>query len=164
MDCGEGTQRQLKIAGIKPAKITKLLISHWHGDQILGIPGLMQTMGASEYSKELQIFGPKGSKKYLTNFFNSFASTGTIDYSITEIKKPGKFFENKDFILEATELNHGIPTLGFSFIEKDKRKIKLNYTKKLGIQPGFKRSSSLLTMSKASRTVNPVVLYNSSGV
>ncbi len=135
-DCGEGTQRQLKIAGIKPAKITKLLISHWHGDHILGIPGLMQTMGASEYSKKLEIFGPEGSKKYLENMLKSFSSKDSIDYSIKEIKKPGKIFENKDFIIEATELSHGIPTLGFSFIEKDRRRIRVGYVEKLGIPEG----------------------------
>lgn len=136
MDCGEGIQRQLRIAGIKASKITKLLISHWHGDHILGIPGLMQTMGASEYSGKLEIFGPVGSKLYLENMFKSFSSTGTIDYSVKEITKPGKFFECEDFLLEAAELEHGIPTLGFSFVEKDRRKIKLVVTKKLGIPEG----------------------------
>ena len=41
IDCGEGTQRQMRIAGIKPTKITKILISHFHGDHVLGIPGLI---------------------------------------------------------------------------------------------------------------------------
>ena len=44
VDCGENTQRQMKIAGIKHTAITKILISHFHGDHILGIPGLLQTM------------------------------------------------------------------------------------------------------------------------
>ncbi|HJO01770.1 MAG TPA: MBL fold metallo-hydrolase, partial [Candidatus Woesearchaeota archaeon] len=53
IDCGEGTQRQLKVAGIKLTKITKILISHWHGDHVLGIPGLIQSMSASGYEKTL---------------------------------------------------------------------------------------------------------------
>ena len=48
-DCGEGTQRQIKSIGLKPSKITKLIISHWHGDHTLGIPGLINTMGNSDY-------------------------------------------------------------------------------------------------------------------
>ena len=63
IDCGEGTQRQMRTAGIKPTKITKILISHWHGDHVFGLPGLIQTLGASEYSGVLEIYGPKGSKK-----------------------------------------------------------------------------------------------------
>ncbi|PIN72584.1 ribonuclease Z, partial [Candidatus Woesearchaeota archaeon CG10_big_fil_rev_8_21_14_0_10_45_5] len=62
-DCGEGTQRQLKIAGINPNRITKILISHWHGDHTLGIPGLLQTLAANKYDKTLKIYGPKGTKK-----------------------------------------------------------------------------------------------------
>ena len=66
IDCGEGTQRQLRIKKIKPSKITKLLITHWHGDHVLGIPGLIQNLGAHNYSKTLEIYGPKNSKKYLS--------------------------------------------------------------------------------------------------
>jgi ribonuclease Z len=51
VDCGEGTQRQFKIAGIPITKITKILISHWHGDHVLGLPGLIQTLAASEWSE-----------------------------------------------------------------------------------------------------------------
>jgi len=47
-DCGEGTQRQLKFVGIKPTQITKIVISHWDGDHVLGLPGLIQTLAMSE--------------------------------------------------------------------------------------------------------------------
>ena len=43
-DCGEGTQRQLRIANIPPTKITKILVSHWHGDHVFGLPGLILTL------------------------------------------------------------------------------------------------------------------------
>ena len=49
LDCGEGTQRQLKIADIRPSKITKIFISHWDGDHVLGLPGLLQTLSMSKY-------------------------------------------------------------------------------------------------------------------
>ncbi|MBU0757830.1 MAG: MBL fold metallo-hydrolase [Nanoarchaeota archaeon] len=52
VDCGEGTQRQLKLANIKPGKITKILISHWHGDHVLGLPGFFQTLNNSEFEKK----------------------------------------------------------------------------------------------------------------
>ena len=76
-DCGEGIQRQMRIAGVKPAKITRLCITHWHGDHVFGIPGLLSSMGADRTGQEeeqvLHIYGPKGSKVYLTNMFKSFA-------------------------------------------------------------------------------------------
>ncbi|MCH7902921.1 MBL fold metallo-hydrolase, partial [archaeon] len=69
IDCGEGTQRQLKIAGAKLTKITKILISHWHGDHVLGLPGLIQSMNAAGYDKKLEIYGPKGSKVFIKRLF-----------------------------------------------------------------------------------------------
>ena len=67
IDCAEGTQKQLRLAGISPTKVTKLLITHWHGDHVLGIPGLIQSLGASNYTKKLEIYGPQGSKNFFMN-------------------------------------------------------------------------------------------------
>ncbi|OIO41948.1 ribonuclease Z [Candidatus Pacearchaeota archaeon CG1_02_31_27] len=135
VDCGEGTQRQMKIAGIKPSKVTKVLISHWHGDHVLGIPGLVQTLAKNEYEKILEIYGPEGTKSRMENMFKAFSFEDQIETRIHEITKK-RFFEGKDFFLEALPLEHNITTLGFSFIEKDRRRIKINVVKKLGIPEG----------------------------
>ena len=52
-DCGEGTQRQMNLAGIKRTDISHIFISHWHGDHVFGLPGVISTLGASEYDKTL---------------------------------------------------------------------------------------------------------------
>ena len=135
VDCGEGTQRQLKIAGIKLMKITKILISHWHGDHVLGLPGLVQSMSSSGYTKTLNIYGPKGTKKLIEKMFEVFGFDQKFEIKVNEIKS-GKFFEDDEFILEAEQLEHNIETLGYRFEEKGKRKIDLSYTKKIGIPEG----------------------------
>ena len=135
IDCGEGTQRQMKIAGIKPSKVTKILISHWHGDHVLGIPGLIQTLAKNGYDKVLEIYGPEGTKERMKNMFNAFSFEDKIETKIHEITKK-RFFEGNDFFLEALPLEHGIATLGFSFIEKDKRRINVDAVRKLGIPDG----------------------------
>ncbi len=135
VDCGEGTQRQLKIAGIKPTKVTKILLSHWHGDHVLGVPGLIQTLGASEYNRTLEVYGPKGTKKHFKAMFEAFVFDRPFEIKVVEVEK-GVFFENKDFKLEAWPLKHGITTLGFAFIEKDRRRIDVKAVKKLGIPEG----------------------------
>ena len=131
-DCGENVQRQMRLTGIKPAKVTRLLISHWHGDHVFGIPGLMSSMGADQYAKKLYIYGPKGSKKYLTHLFKSFASNDIIPYEIKEVKS-GVFFENDEFQLVAEPLKHSAECVGFSFIEKDRLRIKVAKAEKLGL-------------------------------
>ncbi|KZX12022.1 ribonuclease Z [Methanobrevibacter filiformis] len=59
-DCGEGTQRQLAIAKISPMKINKIFISHLHGDHVLGLPGLIQSMDFRDRKIPLDIYGPPG--------------------------------------------------------------------------------------------------------
>ena len=135
MDCGEGTQRQMRIAGIKPAKITRLLITHWHGDHVFGIPGLMSSMGADKAETKLMIYGPIGTQKYLENVWKSFACKDIIEYEVKEVKK-GKIYENDDFLIEAQPLKHSTPCIGFSFIEKDRRRIDVLKAKKCGLMEG----------------------------
>ncbi len=133
IDCGEGTQRQLRIAKISPCKITKLLITHWHGDHILGIPGLIQNLGANQYSKTLQIYGPKGTKTYLKNILSGVVFENRIKYNVNEISS-GTFYKNNDISLSSLELKHTIPCLGYIFKENDKLKINLNYLKKFNLK------------------------------
>lgn len=134
-DCGEGTQRQLKICGFKPTKVSKILISHWHGDHVFGIPGLLQTIASSDPQRIVDIYGPKGTKKYMEFMFKGFAEKSNENFKVYEIGKK-RFYECEDYYLEAMELEHGLPCLGFSFVEKDRRKIEVNYVKKLGIPEG----------------------------
>ena len=132
IDCAEGTQRQLRLAGISPTKVTKVLITHWHGDHVLGIPGLMQTLGVSNYTKKLEIYGPKGSKNFFKNMMSGFAFKYRFECEVHEINE-GKFFENSEFYLESNRVKHSIDCLSYSLIEKDKLKINVNYTKKFGL-------------------------------
>jgi ribonuclease Z len=132
MDCGEGTQRQLKLAGLKPSKITRLLITHWHGDHVLGIPGLLSTMGATQKEQELHIYGPQGTKKYLRSMMNSFANKDLIPYIVHEVKS-GTIIDENDFSIETENLEHSTPCIGFTFREKDRRRLLPAKVKKLGL-------------------------------
>ena len=98
IDCGEGTQRQLKIAGIPLTKITKILISHWHGDHVLGLPGLLQSMTAMEYPRTLHIYGPKGTEQCLKQVLAAFKIEHTLPFVVHEVKQ-GKFVDTKDYYL-----------------------------------------------------------------
>ena len=128
-DCGEGIQRQLKHANISSTKITKIVISHWHGDHVLGIPGLMYSLAATEYKKTLEIYGPKGTKEFMRHLIKGFAFKGDLDYKIHEIKE-GYIFENDEFRIDAKELDHSTLCFGYSFIEKDRLNIDIDYLKK----------------------------------
>ncbi len=134
VDCGEGIQRQLKIAEIKPTKITKIFLTHWHGDHVLGLPGLLQTLNSSEYEKKLEIYGPIGTKKSFEYMFKAFSFKIDFEYKIKELSNNN--FSLKEIVVSSLLLEHKIPCLGFSFTEKDRRRIKPAIIKKLGIPDG----------------------------
>ena len=133
IDCGEGTQKQIRMAGIKPTKITKLLITHFNGDHILGIPGLMQSLVANNYEGVLEVYGPEKTAYYLKNLLKGFIAKGIVKIKVYELKDNKKFFENKDFTLSCKKVKHDIPCLAYSFKEKDTLKVNIEYTKKFGL-------------------------------
>ena len=137
MDCGEGTQRQMKIAGIKHVKINKILISHWHGDHMLGLPGLLQTLssGSNTYSGTLEIYGPPGISAQFEKLREALEFQLSFETKIIDAK-PGVIFSNEDFRIETAELDHAVLSHGYSIIESDVRRIKTGEVKKLGIPEG----------------------------
>lgn len=84
IDCGEGTQARLKDAGIKPFKISIILISHLHGDHVFGLPGLLSSFSHLQRKEELVVYGPVGIKGLLTEIFN---------YTQTKINYPLEIIE-----------------------------------------------------------------------
>ncbi|MAG50657.1 ribonuclease Z [archaeon] len=147
IDCGEGTQRQLRKAKINPLKLTKILITHWHGDHVLGLPGLFQTLAFNGYNKTLEIYGPKGTKKFINEVFKVFTSKKKIKTKVFEVQ--GKFLKTKDYQLTALQLDHKkAPTNGYSFEEKPKLRIDKNKLKKLKLSVKDRAKLSQLTIGK----------------
>ncbi|MFW5846762.1 MAG: ribonuclease Z [Nanoarchaeota archaeon] len=130
-DCGEGTQRQFRKMKINPCKITRICISHWHADHVLGLPGLLQTLGMSGYNKTLKIYIPKGTRKLLDLYLKMFIRKDwNFKFKVNEVSK-GKFVNEKEFFLEAGEMKHDTPTLGYSFVVKDKKRLDKKKLEKL---------------------------------
>ncbi len=130
IDCGEGTQRQFRYAELSPSKLTKILITHWHGDHILGLPGLFQTLAMSDYQKALQLYGPNNTS-YFIDAIKKFVNI-KIPLKIQNIES-GIFFDSKEFYLSALPMTHDTPTLAYSFVLKDKLRLDKMKIKKLKI-------------------------------
>jgi len=131
IDCGEGTQRQFRKAGINPCQLTRLLITHFHGDHVFGLPGIFQTLGLNNYQKTLYIYGPKGTKRFIEKIYEAFIHTKKINMKVEEVS--GTFLQTPDFSLSALPLEHDTPTNGYMFEEKDKLRINKEKLKKLKI-------------------------------
>jgi len=134
VDCGEGTQRQFRIAGISPTKVTRLLITHWHGDHVLGIPGLLQTLALNNYNKTLFIYGPRGIKNHINDLLKAFPSAKGIKMKVEEVD--GKFLDTNGFYIESKPMKHGIPCNAYCFVKKGQRRIDKKKLQKAKISSG----------------------------
>lgn len=134
IDCGEGAQRQIRKAKLNPCKINRILITHWHADHVLGIPGLLKTLAASGYKKQLNIYGPKGIKIFIKTILRLFGFRGEYPIKVEEVS--GKFFETSDFYLAAEKMTHRIPCNAYCFVKKGKLRIDKKKLQKLKIPAG----------------------------
>ena len=117
-DCAEGTQRQLMMSRLSFMKIDQIFISHLHGDHMLGLPGLIQTMGMSGRKNPLDVYGPKGIRDAVLGMLNACEGVYEYELRITELE-PDQSLEFGTHHVTAFRTVHGVPSLGFRYLEKD---------------------------------------------
>lgn len=121
IDCGEGTQVQLRRNKIKFSKIKHIFISHLHGDHFYGLVGLVSTFRLLNRETELHIYGPKGIKEIITlqlKLANSWTNFPLIFHELTS-KEPQLIYENTKVSVSTIPLKHRVYTNGFLFREKE---------------------------------------------
>ena len=134
-DCGEGTQRQLIYAKISPMKINKIFITHFHGDHVLGLGGLIQSMGFRGREEDLDIYGPKG----LGRLINAVLKIGyfQLNYNINihEIDE-GIVVETDEYVIRSIIAEHNIDNISYSVYEKKKPRFLREKAIELGVPVG----------------------------
>lgn len=122
IDCGEGTQIQLRKAKINFAKINHIFISHLHGDHVFGLFGLISTLNLLGRETPLHIYGHSDLEKIIEFFRKQFAKENMFPIEIHPIVKRSiqKVYEDKVVEVFAFPLKHGVPTFGYFFIEKER--------------------------------------------
>lgn len=134
-DCGEGTQRQLIFAKVSPMKISKIFLSHYHGDHILGLPGLLQSMNFRGRDKKLTIYGPKGLDKLESAIFSLGYSK--IEFPIEFIEIDSGIVEKTDeYVITAQSVHHNVPCLAYSIEELKKPRFLRQKAIELGVPVG----------------------------
>lgn len=120
IDCGEGTQVQLRKNKIKFSKINHIFISHLHGDHFFGLIGTISTFALLGRTTDLHIYGPKGVKEIITLQLKLSNSWTTYDLFFHELesKESEVIFEDQKVIVKTIPLKHRVYTNGFLFQEK----------------------------------------------
>lgn len=120
IDCGEGTQVQLRKYKVKFTKISRIFISHLHGDHFYGLIGLISTFSLYKRQNELHIYGPKGIKKIIELQLELGKSVLSYDLIFHELisKKSNIIYENDKVSVTTIPLKHRVYTNGYLFKEK----------------------------------------------
>lgn len=117
IDCGEGTQRQIRRQHLSFIKVKAIFISHIHGDHIFGIFGLLSTMAMYSRTEDLEIFAPKSFAPIL-KFYLSYFSEGMayeIKFHPIDCKEPQLVYELRGVEVYAFPLHHKIDSFGYRF-------------------------------------------------
>ncbi|MCD7916540.1 MAG: ribonuclease Z [Tannerellaceae bacterium] len=122
MDCGEGTQVQMRKMRIKFSRLNHIFTSHLHGDHCFGLPGLISTFGMLGRTATLHIHAPKEIEDYLLpilKLFNQYLPY-KVHLNIIDPTQHALVMENRSLEVYSIPLHHRIPTCGFLFKEKQK--------------------------------------------
>ena len=120
VDCGEGTQLQIRRQGLHFGRIHTIFISHLHGDHCFGLPGLLSTLSMLGRTGELHIHGPEGLTEYIDAHRKSFLAECSYEIITHEhdYRKSEVIHEDPSLCVRSLPLSHRIPTMGFLFEER----------------------------------------------
>ncbi len=124
IDCGEGTQLQLRRYGCSFAKITHIFLSHLHGDHFLGLPGLLSTMALHDVGGTVTIHTFAEGATLIRNILDLVCRDRpyTLKFDIIDPKNPGIVYSDSQLEVEAFPLYHRVPCVGYIFREKPKKR------------------------------------------
>ena len=122
IDCGEGSQLQMRRMHIKFSRLNHIFISHMHGDHCFGLPGLISTLGLLGRIGELVIHAPKEIEDYMRPVLNTFCKGMPYEVRFNHIDTHSHslIMEDRSLSVYSIPLKHRVPTCGFLFAEKPK--------------------------------------------
>ena len=135
-DCGEGTQRQFQKSKLSYMQITKIFITHFHGDHFLGLPGFIQTLQLNDREQPLHIYGPRGIKEIVYQILHLGYFRAAFPIFAHEVKD-GDVIQFEGYKIKVANACHNVPALAYS-LEENERPGRFNKEKalKLGIPEG----------------------------
>ncbi len=138
-DCGEGTQRQITILGdpsVNFMRINDIFITHWHADHFAGLFGLLETLSLEGRKRDLRIFAPEAEEfvSLIDSFGYSSKPFNIIPINVEHIgTKPQVLIDEEEYQIVGIPVDHGIPAVGYGFIEKNRVNIDKDKAKALGL-------------------------------
>ncbi|MEA3498876.1 MAG: MBL fold metallo-hydrolase [Campylobacterota bacterium] len=137
IDCGEATQHQIMKSNYKLGKLTKIFITHLHGDHCYGLPGLLSSRVMEDIDTPLEIYGPEGIKEFLESVKKLTKNKLLNNTKIIEIKADGEKLKFDTFDLEVVPLDHSVTSFAYCFFEHNSMgSLDIEALENIGLKPG----------------------------
>lgn len=145
VDCGEGTQHQILRSALRPGRLDLVLITHLHGDHVLGLPGLLSSVGLDARTEPLQVVGPTGLAAWLRATAATPMLTLSYEVTVTELDEaafasgdgPHPVAELDGAVVSALPLEHRVPCFGYRIAEPARAgHVDVDRARRLGVPPG----------------------------
>jgi ribonuclease Z len=118
-DCGEGTQRQFQRSDLSYMSVSKVFITHLHGDHHYGLPGLLKTMALNERTEPLEVYGPPGLAELMGIYDRIAPVRAQFQIHVKELRH-GDVVKGEAYTVHAAKLDHRVFNLGYAFVEPDR--------------------------------------------
>jgi ribonuclease Z len=156
-DCGEGTQRQFMLSKLSFMQVSRVFLSHFHGDHFLGLPGLVQSMSMNGREAPLDVAGPRGVERLVSDLLSLGYFTPGFPVRAKELP-PGATVDCGEYVVRAFEAVHTVP--GLSYVLEEKPRPGRFYKERalaLGVPEGplFSRLQEGEAVPVGGRTVRP---------
>jgi ribonuclease Z len=135
-DCGESTQHQILRSDLRVSQITRIFVTHMHGDHIYGLMGLLASCGLAGNPSRIDVYGPPKLDDYLRACSRYSQTHFSYPLKVHTVK-PGLVFEDDEFTVHCDALTHRVPAFGYRIAEKDKPgRFDVERADAMGIPPG----------------------------
>jgi ribonuclease Z len=136
LDCGEGTQRQMVAAHIGFSRVKIIFVTHLHGDHVLGVPGLLQSMTLQRREEPLVIFGPRGLHAFLQGVSNTLGGPG-FPVTVHELVESSIVHKGRGFSVETYRADHRLEAWSYAIRENPRPgRFYPDKARKLGVPEG----------------------------
>jgi ribonuclease Z len=132
-DPGEGTQRQMLLGGVSASQVTRICITHFHGDHCLGVPGVLQRMSLDRVPHVVEACYPAEGQEMFWRLRHASLFREVLRLRERPVPSPGTVADAPAFRLEAMALSHSVPTFGYRLVEPDGRRMLPDKLAALGI-------------------------------
>ncbi|HWS88598.1 MAG TPA: ribonuclease Z [Pyrinomonadaceae bacterium] len=118
-DCGEGTQHQLLRSELNISQVTRVFITHMHGDHVYGLMGLLATCGMAGHARGVTVYGPRGIGEYVREVSRRTQFHTSYPLEVNEVRE-GLVFEDEEYAVTCAPLKHRLPAFGYRVQERDR--------------------------------------------